>query len=260
MTGRRVWTVPCMGTVFSVHLTGRVDAVTADAAVAGFAAEIADIERVFSPFQDDSDVSRIRRGALSLERADPRVREVAAACEVAREVTEGRFSGAWRGGFDPTGYVKGWAVDRAGARHLEPLLQDAGAAAVGVGAGGDVRVWTAPESTWSWRIGIADPHHPGAVLATMEVRDGAFATSGSAERGAHIVDARTGLPAVGVRSATVVAADLATADVWATAGVVAGMADVSWIGAPGITAGMLVAEDATVRRWTHGVEVSMIAA
>ena len=260
MTERRVWTVPSMGTVFSVHLIGHVDAVTADAAVAGFAAEIADIERVFSPFRAESDVARIRRGALSLAQADPRVREVAAACEAARGVTEGRFNGAWRGGFDPTGYVKGWAVDRAGARHLEPLLRAAGAVAVGVGAGGDVRVWTSPESTWSWRIGIADPHHQGAVLATMDVRDGAVATSGSAERGAHIVDPRTGRPAIGVRSATVVAADLTTADVWATAGVVAGMADVSWIGVPHITAGMLVAEDAAVRRWAHGVEVSMIAA
>lgn len=257
MTARRVWTAPLMGTVFSVRLIGAVDADVADAAAEHFFAEIADLERAFSPFLDDSDISRIRRGELSVRRADPCVGEVEAACAAAERATEGRFSAAWRGGFDPTGYVKGWAVDRAGFHHLEPLLAEPGAVAVGVGAGGDVRVWTAPHADWTWRIGIADPHRPGAVLAAMEIANGAMATSGTAERGRHITDPRTGEPAQAVRSATVVAADLATADVWATAAVVAGD-DLSWIGAPGITAGMVVSEEARVRRWSRGVEVTMV--
>ncbi len=259
MTARRVWTTPLMGTVFSVHLIGAVDAEVADASAERFFAEIADLERVFSPFRDESDISRIRRGELAVDRADVRVAEVAAACEAAERATAGRFSARWRGGFDPTGYVKGWAVDRAGAHHLEPLLAEPGAVAVGVGAGGDVRVWTAPHADWTWRIGIADPHRPGAVLGAMQIENGAMATSGTAERGRHILDPRSGRPAEAVRSATVVTADLATADVWATAAVVAGD-DLSWIGAPGITAGLVVSEDAAVRRWSHGVEITMVEA
>lgn len=254
MTARRVWTARLMGTVVSVHLIGAVGVETADAGVACFFAELRELEAVFSPFRADSDIARIRRGALDMRDADPRVREVATACEHAERATGGRFSAAWRGGFDPTGYVKGWAVDRAGARHLEPILAEPGAVAVGVGAGGDVRVWTAPLSRWSWHVGIADPHRAGAVLATMEIANGAMATSGTAERGAHIVDPRNGCASRTVRSATVVAPDLATADVWATAGVVSGD-DLSWIGAPEITAGMLVRDDTTVRRWARGVEV-----
>lgn len=253
MTERRVWTAHLMGTVFSIHLIGAIEKDIADAAVDAFFAELADVERVFSPFRKDSDISRLRRGALTLGAADPRVREVAAACTVAERATRGRFSAWWRGDFNPTGYVKGWSVDDAGSRHLEPLLTCA--VAVGVDAGGDVRVWMAPDARWSWRIGVADPHRPGSVLATLELTDGAVATSGTAERGAHIVDPRTGLLALTVRSATVVADTLADADVWATAAVVAGAGDLSWIGAPQITSGMTVGADAAVRRWIRGVEV-----
>ncbi|QKJ21132.1 FAD:protein FMN transferase [Microbacterium hominis] len=249
-----------MGTVVSVHVVGRARAgAEVEAAIEGCFAELRDIERVFSPFRPDSDISRMLRGEVGIAQADPRVRHVEHACESAEIATRGMFSAHWRGGFDPTGYVKGWAVDVAGARHLDPLLTDPGVTAVGVNAGGDLRLRTAGGSSWRWRVGIADPGRRGAVQATVEVRDGAVATSGPAERGGHIVDPRTGLATVGVRSATVIADDLATADVWATAAVVAG-GDLSWVGGMPDTAGLVIADDGTIRRWIRGVEVQVVAA
>jgi thiamine biosynthesis lipoprotein ApbE len=68
-----------------------------------------------------------------------------------------------------------------------------------------------------WRIGIADPLHPGRLALVVAGRDFAVATSGIAERGAHIIDPHTGRPAAGLASITVVGARLAEADAYATA-------------------------------------------
>jgi len=254
---RRVWVENLMGTTVSIHVIGTADDTTPDA-VAASIEELRDLERVFSPFLPDSDVSRIRRGEAAIASADPRVAQVAQGCVEAAQATGGLFDAWWQGWFDPTGYVKGWAVDAVARRHLAPLIRRPGIVAIGIGAGGDLRLHTAPGADWTWHIGIADPERPGAVLATVDVREGAVATSGTAERGAHIVDPRTGAPATAVRSATVVAPDLVTADVWATAAVVAG--DLGWIGRAPSTTGMLVRDDGSTRRWTRGVEISLAAA
>ena len=63
-----------------------------------------------------------------------------------------------------------------------------------------MQLGTAAGSDWVWRIGIADPHRAGEVLAIIDVVDGAVATSGTAERGVHILDPRSGEPATGVRT------------------------------------------------------------
>lgn len=258
--GHRVWVETIMGTVVSVHAYGTtavVDAPQTAASVSRAFAELREADQIFSTYREDSEISRIRRGEITLADAHPLVAEVAAACVEAEQRSAGRFSATWRGWFDPTGYVKGWAVERAARRHLLPFLTAAGATAIGINAGGDMQVGTAPGSDWVWRIGIADPHRTGEVLALVDVVNGAAATSGSAERGAHIVDPRSGEPARGVRSATVVADSLAEADLWATVAVVAGD-DLSWISAANSRSGMTVSDVGRVRRWMGTTEVSVV--
>jgi thiamine biosynthesis lipoprotein len=249
-----------MGIPVSVHLRSRgaLPAAGTEEAVRACFDELHDIDRVFSPYLRGSDVSRICRGSLAMEDADHRVAAVADACRQAEIETDGLFSAYWQGWFDPTGYVKGWAVEEAARRHLAPLMaQDI---AVGINAGGDMQLFTAPDTDWQWHIGIADPHHPGALLATLDVVNGAVATSGTAERGAHIVDPRSGEPATSVASATVVDDSLARADIWATAAVVAGFTDRSWIADAGTRTGLLVAADGRVTRWLDGVVVEVATA
>lgn len=238
------------GTVISVHTIGTPH----PEALAAFFAELHEIDRIFSPFRPDSDVSRIGAGTLALDDAHPLVREVADRCARYETATGGLFSAAWSGRFDPTGLVKGWGIDRAAARHLEPLVDGVSISGIGIDAGGDVLVFTHPERDRPWSIGIADPHRPGAVLATVPLRSGAIATSGTAERGAHILDPRTGLPPTGVASATVVADTLEVADVWATASVVAGFDAPIPVAARSV---LLVADDGRIRRGLAGVEVSV---
>ena len=123
-----------------------------------------------------------------------------------------------------------------------------------------MQLFTAPDSDWRWNVGIADPRRPGQVIATLEVRNGAVATSGSAERGSHIIDPRTGEPARGVVSASVVDDSLARADLWATAAVVAGFDDRSWVARSGTRTGIVIADDGRVTRWLEGISVDVVAA
>jgi thiamine biosynthesis lipoprotein len=66
-------------------------------------------------------------------------------------------------------------------------------------------------------VGIADPLHRGRLALVVEARDCGVATSGIAERGAHIVNPRTGHAAAGLASVTVTGLSLALADACATA-------------------------------------------
>lgn len=254
-----------MGTTVSIHVLTE-DAMAADGdtaaeeAMTACFAELREIDRVFSTYREDSDISRLRRGGSPLTRLDARVAEVVAACDDWERVTGGRFSARWRGWFDPTGYVKGWAVEGAARRHILPLVSRAGVVAAGVNAGGDLQLFTAPGADWSWRVGIADPARPGALFATVEVVDGAVATSGIAERGYHIVDPRTGEAARSILSATVVADGLAAADVWATVAVVSGIDDLSWIAGADSRTGLVIGAGGTIRRWVDAAEVRFGAA
>ncbi|SFS03644.1 thiamine biosynthesis lipoprotein [Microbacterium sp. cf046] len=250
-----------MGMPISIHVlngAGELDP-ESERAVAACFAELREIDQVFSTYLGDSDISRIARGELDLGDADPRVAEVEAACRAAEIETRGLFSAWWAGWFDPTGFVKGWSVENAAHRHLGPLVAPAnGIMAVGINAGGDMQLFSAPDSDWQWNVGIADPRRPGEVIATVQVVDGAVATSGSAERGSHIIDPRTGAPARGVQSASVVHDSLAQADLWATTAVVAGFENRSWIAQTGTRTGIVIAEDGRVTRWLDGTPIDVV--
>jgi thiamine biosynthesis lipoprotein len=158
-------------------------------------------------------VSRLRRGEIGLREAPPEVADVLELCRRARTASGGWFDPwAMPGGVDPTGLVKGWAVERA----LDEL-RSAGASAAMVNAGGDIAVFGQPASGTPWRIGIQHPLEPGSILLIADLAGaGAVATSGSYERGRHLVDPRTGRTTSALLSATVIGHDLAFADALAT--------------------------------------------
>ncbi len=120
------------------------------------------------------------------------------------------------------GIGKGYALDRCGEQlrenGIENFLWHAGQSsllAAGSRGGGD----------HGWEIGIGDPLRPGRRLAQLRLKDCAVGTSGSAfqyfrhagKRYGHVLDPRTGMPAQGVDSVTVVAPTAAEADALSTA-------------------------------------------
>ncbi|TCC30758.1 FAD:protein FMN transferase [Kribbella speibonae] len=218
MVLRRSWVEQIMGLPISVLARGpgartrRVEAVVREVF-----AELTEVDRVFSPYKADSAVSLLARGALTWDGVDPVVRTVAERCVAARELTGGLFDAQVPGGaWDPSGLVKGWAVEQAG--ELLRAVEDVDWC---LNAGGDVLV-VCP-SNEPFTVGIQDPRDPGGVVAGLPRTGGAVATSGTAARGKHLYDPRSGGP-VDTRwlSVSVTGPSLEYADVLATAAFVAG--------------------------------------
>ncbi|MCK9926657.1 FAD:protein FMN transferase [Frankia sp. Mgl5] len=210
-----------MGTVVSIDVRSPLGAAGLDAAIGAAVRLLHRVDEDFSTFRPTSWTSRLRRGEIELEDCPDHVREVYRVAAECRDQTGGWFDPAWRGDgtLDPTGLVKGWAADAASA-----VLTAAGAPSHCVSAAGDVRV--RGTSGWApgrpWRIGIADPFDRARLVAVVEGTELAVATSGIAERGAHVVDPRSGAPATGLASVTLVGADATFADAFATAALAAG--------------------------------------
>jgi thiamine biosynthesis lipoprotein len=189
------------------------------------------VDATFSPYRLDSAVSRLGLGELTLDEVDTEVAEVLIACERLRVETGGAFDAfsvpAPNGShLDPSGYVKGWAVQRAA-----DLLEAAGLRDLCINAGGDIVVRGGPRPDPAWRVGLRSPSDPNRVVAVIEATGGlAVATSATYERGAHIVDPRTGQPAgSGLASLTVLGADLGVVDAYATAAFVVGDGGLDWV-------------------------------
>ena len=219
-----------MGMPISLALRGAHTAgPSADDAWAACLADLRVTDRVFSTYRDDSFISRLGRGEITLEQCPAAVREVLDLAERARDESGGAFDVRRPGPdgarvLDPSGVVKGWAVQRA-SRHLQ-ALDDTDFC---LSASGDMVCHVAADDRPDWQIGVEDPGDPSRVLAVVPVRHGAVATSGHAHRGRHVVDARTGEPPAGVASVTVVAPDLTWADIDATAAYAQGDQAAAWL-------------------------------
>jgi thiamine biosynthesis lipoprotein len=182
-----------------------------------------DVDATFSTYRGDSDISRLARGEIMLAECRRQVDEVLTRCLALERATGGYFSVRPAGRLDPSGFVKGWAVDGAAER-----LAAAGAANFCINAGGDVVVRGRPAPERRWTVGVRHPIDTDRVVAVLAVENLAVATSGAYERGAHIVDPHTGAPPTGLLSVTVVGPDLATADAYATAAFAMGADGPAW--------------------------------
>ncbi len=201
----------------------------ADTAWSEVISSLRETDRLFSTYREDSEVSRIDRGELLIRDASSAVQGVLLMAEEASQASGGAFS-VWRIDttgrvrLDPDGIVKGWAVERASL-----LLQGLDDTDSCLSAGGDMVCRTTTDTAPGWRIGLEDPLDPARVLAILPVSNAAVATSGMAHRGAHIVDARTGLAPTGIASVTVVGASLTWADVNATTAFALGRDATTWL-------------------------------
>lgn len=207
-----------MGTVVSFDVPPR-----ACAAMTGAIQWLHWVDATFSPYREDSDVSRYGRGEVSLPECAPELADVLEQAAAVGELSDGYFTTTPGGRFDPSGLVKGWAVERAAA-----MLTEAGSPGHCVNGAGDVRCAGSRDPGEPWRIGIADPLRPGLLALVLAGHDFAVATSGLAERGQHIINPHTGEPATGYASITITGPSLTLADAYATAAFAMGGAARDW--------------------------------
>lgn len=213
-----------MGTVFSFDI--RDEPTTAvHRALAEAVRQLHQVDAVFSTYRPDSHISRLDRGEIRLADCPPEVHEVLSLCAQAAHVTDGWFSIVPAGALDPSGLVKGWATEAASR-----LLHEAGAHHTCVNGGGDLRLRGRAAPGAPWRIGIAHPLQPGELLTVITAdHELAVATSGTAERGAHILDPHSGTPATAFASLTVVGPRLTMTDAYATAAFAMGEDARDWL-------------------------------
>jgi thiamine biosynthesis lipoprotein len=183
-----------------------------------------EVDARFSTYRPDSEVMRLGRGELTTAECSADLRRVLEACADLWRATDGYFDAYAAGPLDPSGYVKGWSVEVASARLLA-----AGSTSHFINAGGDIRMRGSHPEGGPWRVGIRHPWEADKVSWVLALHDGAVATSGTYERGDHVINPRTRKPARGLRSVTVVGPDLAVADAYATAALAMGEAALAWL-------------------------------
>lgn len=172
------------------------------------------LDDTFSLYKEHSEISRIARKELTLPAASELMLEEYARAISWREATDGAFTPHRPDGvLDLSGTIKAVAIQR-----LRDLLSAEGYTDFSVNIAGDLTVaGNQDPGTEGWSTGVVDPLNRGQLLTVLHLTDShsSLATSGIAERGEHIwMRPETTKDFI---QATVLASDIITADVMATA-------------------------------------------
>ncbi|HEY4276193.1 MAG TPA: FAD:protein FMN transferase [Rhizomicrobium sp.] len=189
-------------------------------------AEFSAIDAQFSPFKEDSEVSRFNRSEIAREAFTPRMQEVMALCEKTGRETDGYFDiRRPDGAIDPCGMVKGWAIQNA-ARQLAAI----GFADFCIEAGGDIQCQGVNAEGVDWKVGIRNPFRADEIVKVLQPKGRGVATSGNYIRGDHVYDPHTGRPmSDDIVSLTVIGPDILEADRYATAAFAMGRRGIHFI-------------------------------
>lgn len=234
-----------MGTMVSIRTADTLlDERDLASALAAVEHECARLNEKFSLYREDSELSQIARGELPLASSSEEMRAEYARALDWREKTDGAFTPHRPDGvIDLNGTIKAVAIAAAAQ-----ILTQAGIQNFSINVGGDLTTagnQSAEES--GWITGIVDPADRREMLAAVRLTDEfpAMATSGSAERGEHIWHRpeTTG----DFVQATVIAGDIITADVLATAIISGGQATLDQITQNFAVAVMTVAPDGALQ-------------
>jgi len=184
------------------------------------------VDERFSTYKETSEISRINRGELTLEKASAEMREVCEIAEKTKQETHGYFDIRRPDGrIDPSGIVKGWAI-----LHTARLIKDAGFENFFVNAGGDIALSGTDAEGKDWSVGIRNPFNQEEIVKVVYPRGKGIATSGSSIRGDHIYNPLS--PHEPIRdlvSITVIGPDVLEADRFATAAFAMGKQGIAFI-------------------------------
>lgn len=209
----------CMGTVFVFR--GRTNRTDIESVLDRSCGKLHEADRIFSLYKPESPLSQLARGETSVAACPPVVDHVWNLCEEWEKVTGGYFSPfTLEHTFDPSGLVKTWAAQSA----IDVLLAE-GVTDFTLNAGGDIWLSDELSEETDWKIGISKPvsiaSKGSGVLTVLNLKGSeyrALATSGIAERGKHIWNPQSAdVAGDELAQVSVLAKDLITADVWATA-------------------------------------------
>jgi thiamine biosynthesis lipoprotein len=183
------------------------------------------VDRKFSTYKDDSEISAINRREITVAQSSPDMRAVFALAEQTRQETEGYFDIERDGRYDPSGLVKGWAIF-----HAAEILWADGFENFYVEAGGDIQTAGHNGLGQAWRVGVRHPFNPAEIVKVLAVSNCGVATSGTYVRGQHIYRPQApGRLQTDIVSLTVIGPDIFEADRFATAAFAMGAEGIQFI-------------------------------
>jgi len=172
------------------------------------------VDEQFSTYKENSEISRLNRGEISIDAISPEMKEVFAISEKTKKETNGYFDIRKPNGLlDPSGIVKGWAIKNTAA-----LINAAGCQDFFMNAGGDIAMSGKNDKGEEWSIGIRNPFKVNEIVKVVYPRGKGIATSGSYIRGNHIYNPHN--PSEELKeivSVSIVGPDVLEADRFATA-------------------------------------------
>lgn len=191
------------------------------------------VDARFSPYKKHSELNELNRAPAN-HKPSSEMQEVLKLCAQTKDLTGGYFDIKRQDGtLDPSGLVKGWAIDNA-AR----LLKDAGLSDFYIEAGGDIVAEGHSELNQPWVVGIRSPFEIDQIVKTIKLTGQGIATSGTYIRGQHIYNPLDNYATpTGVASLSVIGPNIFEADRMATAAFAMSERGVSFIASlPGFEA------------------------
>jgi thiamine biosynthesis lipoprotein len=182
------------------------------------------IDDIFSTYKAASEISRINRGELPAAQYSEEMKAILALSEQTKRDTHGYFDIQHDGIYDPSGIVKGWAI-----QHAATLLKAWNYRNFYIDAGGDIQV-SGNKEGHPWRVGIRNPFNHNENVKVLALSNEGIATSGTAIRGQHIYNPhRRHTPLLDVVSITVIGPNVYDADRFATAAFAMGRRGIQFI-------------------------------
>jgi thiamine biosynthesis lipoprotein len=170
------------------------------------------IDKKFSTYKKDSEISQINRGVVNKADYSNEMKKILTLCEQTKAETNGYFDINLKGILDPSGIVKGYAIWQ-GSKILETKAYKN----FYVEIAGDIQVIGKNEKGESWKVGIQNPFKPEEIIKIVKISNKGIATSGNYQRGKHILNPKTKVAAAEIASISVIGPNVYEADRFATA-------------------------------------------
>ena len=169
------------------------------------------VDERFSTYKPTSEISRLNAGEQFSYSKE--MQEVLALSEQTKKETDGYFDIRRGDKLDPSGLVKGWAIQNAAT-----LCAKMGFRNYYVEAGGDIQVAGKNAEGSDWIVGIRNPFNQNEIIKRLQLANCGIATSGTAARGQHIYNPHAPSQTLEeIVSLTVIAENVFEADRFATA-------------------------------------------
>ena len=170
------------------------------------------IDKKFSTYKKDSEISQINRGELKPSQFSNEMKKIIKLCEETKKETDGYFDISSNGILDPSGLVKGYAIFQGSL-----ILKNKGFRDFYVEIAGDIQVFGKNENREDWKIGIQNPFNLAEIIKIVRLSDKGIATSGTYQRGGHIYNPKEKKGTDKIASISVIGPNIYEADRFATA-------------------------------------------